>query len=163
MKYLFVLLVFAFNNCQSQENKRELIYTIEKNIVESIDENNFAISSENDDIVALLKSSLGAERVFQLIEGFTLPNICIEKQANGRGELIDRGQKKVLGIKYTPDFTGYDYICECKGRANEAFPLRWKLFKRWCVKNKDTRPLYKPQNQKDIAIMIKLILDGRKQ
>jgi len=37
------------------------------------------------------------------------------------------------------------------------------LFKRWCVKNKDTRPLYKPQNQKDIAIMIKLILDGRKQ
>lgn len=101
--------------------------------------------------------------VFQLIEGFTLPNICIEKQANGKGELIDRGQKKVLGIKYTPDFTGYDYICECKGRANEAFPLRWKLFKRWCVKNKDTRPLYKPQNQKDIAIMIKLILDGRKQ
>lgn len=33
-----------------------------------IDENNFAISSENDDIVALLKSSLGAERVIQLIE-----------------------------------------------------------------------------------------------
>jgi hypothetical protein len=36
------------------------------------------------------------------------------------------------------------------------------LFKRWCVKNEDTRPLYKPQNQKDIAIMIKIILDGRK-
>ena len=72
-------------------------------------------------------------------------------------------KKKVLGIKYTPDFTGKDYICECKGRANEAFPRRWKLFKRWCVKNGDTRPLYKPQNQKDIAIMIKLILDGRKQ
>ena len=33
-----------------------------------IDENNFAISSENDDIVALLKSSLDAERVIQLIE-----------------------------------------------------------------------------------------------
>lgn len=33
-----------------------------------IDENNFAISSENDDIVALLKSSLGAEKVIQLIE-----------------------------------------------------------------------------------------------
>ncbi len=33
-----------------------------------IDENNFAISSENDDIVALLKSSLGADRVIQLIE-----------------------------------------------------------------------------------------------
>jgi len=33
-----------------------------------IDENNFAISSENDDIVALLKGSLDAERVIQLIE-----------------------------------------------------------------------------------------------
>lgn len=33
-----------------------------------IDENNFAISSENDDIVALLKKSLGAEKVIQLIE-----------------------------------------------------------------------------------------------
>ncbi|MEN8191264.1 MAG: [LysW]-aminoadipate kinase [Bacteroidota bacterium] len=33
-----------------------------------IDENNFAISSENDDIVALLKNSLEVERVIQLIE-----------------------------------------------------------------------------------------------
>jgi acetylglutamate/LysW-gamma-L-alpha-aminoadipate kinase len=33
-----------------------------------IDENNFAISSENDDIVALLKSSLEADRIIQLIE-----------------------------------------------------------------------------------------------
>jgi len=33
-----------------------------------IDENNFAISSENDDIVALLKESLEADKVIQLIE-----------------------------------------------------------------------------------------------
>ena len=33
-----------------------------------IDENNFAINSENDDIVALLKESLNAEKVIQLIE-----------------------------------------------------------------------------------------------
>jgi hypothetical protein len=126
----------------------------------------FRSGLEKNTYIALKEAGLFElyeEEVFQLIEGFTLPNICIEKQANGKGELIDRGQKKVLGIKYTPDFTGKDYIIECKGRANESFPLRWKLFKRWCVKNKDTRPLYKPQNQKDIAIMIKLILDGRKQ
>jgi hypothetical protein len=132
----------------------------------SMDGIQFRSGLEKNTYIALKEAGLFElyeVEVFQLIEGFTLPNICIEKQANGKGELIDRGQKKVLGIKYTPDFTGYDYICECKGRANEAFPLRWKLFKRWCVKNKDTRPLYKPQNQKDIAIMIKLILDGRKQ
>ncbi len=132
----------------------------------SMDGIQFRSGLEKNTYIALKEAGLFElyeVEVFQLIEGFTLPNICIEKQANGKGELIDRGQKKVLGIKYTPDFTGYDYICECKGRANEAFPLRWKLFKRWCVKNKDPRPLYKPQNQKDIAIMIKLILDGRKQ
>ena len=132
----------------------------------SMDGIQFRSGLEKNTYIALKEAGLFElyeVEVFQLIESFTLPNICIEKQANGKGELIDRGQKKVLGIKYTPDFTGKDYICECKGRANEAFPLRWKLFKRWCVNNKDTRPLYKPQNQKDIAIMIKLILDGRKQ
>jgi len=131
----------------------------------SMDGIQFRSGLEKNTYIALKEAGLFElyeEEVFQLIEGFILPNICIEKQANGKGELIDRGQKKVLGIKYTPDFTGKDYIIECKGRANESFPLRWKLFKRWCVKNKDTRPLYKPQNQKDIAIMIKLILDARK-
>ena len=38
--------------------------------------------------------------------------------------------KKYLTIKYTPDFIGKDFIIETKGRANESFPLRWKLFKR---------------------------------
>ena len=131
----------------------------------SMDGIDFRSGLEKNTYIALKEAGLYElyeEEVFQLIEGFTLPNICIEKQANGKGELIDRGQKKVLGIKYTPDFTGKDYIIECKGRANESFPHRWKLFKRWCVKNEDTRPLYKPQNQKDIAIMIKIILDGRK-
>jgi hypothetical protein len=131
----------------------------------SMDGIQFRSGLEKNTYIALKEAGLFElyeEEVFQLIEGFTLPNICIEKQANGKGELIDRGQKKVLGIKYTPDFTGKDYIIECKGRANESFPLRWKLFKRWCVKNEDLRPLYKPQNQKDIAIMIKLILDARK-
>ena len=131
----------------------------------SMDGIQFRSGLEKNTYIALKEAGLFElyeEEVFQLIEGFTLPNICIEKQANGKGELIDRGQKKVLGIKYTPDFTGKDYIIECKGRANESFPLRWKLFKRWCVKNGDTRALYKPQNQKDIAIMIKLILDARK-
>jgi hypothetical protein len=131
----------------------------------SMDGIQFRSGLEKNTYIALKEAGLFElyeEEVFQLIEGFTLPNICIEKQANGKGELIDRGQKKVLGIKYTPDFTGKDYIIECKGRANESFPLRWKLFKRWCVKNGDARTLYKPQNQKDIAIMIKLILDARK-
>ena len=131
----------------------------------SYDGINFASGLERYTYMALKKNKLfeGYENeVFQLVEGFNFDNESFEKQANGKGEYTNRGQKKILGIKYTPDFIGKDYIIECKGRANESFPLRWKLFKRWCVKNEDTRPLYKPQNQKDIAIMIKIILDGRK-
>ena len=99
---------------------------------------------------------------YTLLEGFDLEGICFEKQANGKGEYKDRGCKKILPIKYKPDFVGRDFVIECKGRANEQFPLRWKLFKRWCVINDETRALYKPQNQKDVAIMIKMILDARK-
>jgi|TARA_R100000935_G_C2782386_1_gene142276 hypothetical protein len=99
--------------------------------------------------------------VFQLIEGFALPNISIEKTGSGKGEYKNRGSKKVLGVKYTPDFTGVDYIIETKGRANESFPIRYKLFKRWLVKNKDPRSLYKPQNQKDIEETIRLIIKNR--
>ena len=99
---------------------------------------------------------------FQLINSFQFDNVSIEKQSNGKGEFHNRGEKRIIGIKYTPDFTSYDYICECKGRANESFPLRYKLFKRWLGLNNDNRVLYKPQNQKDVAIMVKDISDRRK-
>ena len=83
--------------------------------------------------------------------------------ANGKGEYTNRGQKKILGIKYTPDFIGKDYIIECKGRANESFPLRWKLFKLWLTKNKIGKTLYKPQNQKEVDLTMILIKERRKK
>ena len=46
--------------------------------------------------------------------------------------------KEYLTIKYTPDFIGKDFIIETKGRANESFPMRWKLFKRLIVNNFQT-------------------------
>ena len=54
-----------------------------------------------------------------------------------------------LPIKYTPDFIGDDFIIETKGRANESFPMRWKLFKRLSNEQFPTVTLYKPQNQKE--------------
>lgn len=131
----------------------------------SYDGHNFASGLERYMYIALKKAKIRAKyegETFVLMNGFHFENESYEKQANGKGEFINRGSKRILPIKYTPDFIGEDFIIECKGRANESFPLRWKLFKRWCVKNGDTRTLYKPQNQKDIAIMIKLILDARK-
>ena len=101
--------------------------------------------------------------VFQLVESFNFRNKTYEKQANGKGDYINRGEKKILGIKYTPDFVGKDFIIECKGRANESFPIRWKLFKLWLTKNKIGKTLYKPQNQKEVDLTMILIKEKRKR
>ena len=133
-----------------------------KNVYDGI---KFASGLERYCYIALKKHKVfgGYENeAFQLIEAFEIPNESYERQSNGKGELINRGQKKVLGIKYTPDFTDYDYIIECKGRANESFPLRYKLFKRWLTKNKDGRTLYKPQNQKEVDKVVEMILEKRR-
>ena len=70
----------------------------------------------------------------------------------------DLADQKVLNLKYTPDFVGKNFIIETKGRANDSFPLRWKMFKKWMVDNGDNRTLYKPQNQKECDKTIELIL-----
>lgn len=126
---------------------------------------NFASGLERYTYMALKKEKLFEYyegEVFQLIESFDFQNESYEKQANGKGDYTNRGSKKVLGIKYTPDFTGKDYIIECKGRANESFPLRWKLFKLWLTKNNIGKTLYKPQNQKEVDLTIQMIKNNRK-
>jgi len=132
----------------------------------SYDGINFASGLERYTYMALKKNKLfeGYENeVFQLVEGFDFNNESFEKQANGKGDYTNRGQKKILGIKYTPDFIGKDYIIECKGRANESFPLRWKLFKLWLTKNKIGKTLYKPQNQKEVERTMILIKEKRRR
>jgi len=132
----------------------------------SYDGINFASGLERYTYMALKKNKLfeGYENeVFQLVEGFSFDNESFEKQANGKGEYTNRGQKKILGIKYTPDFIGKDYIIECKGRANESFPLRWKLFKLWLTKNNIGKTLYKPQNQKEVDLTMVLIKERRRK
>jgi len=125
----------------------------------------FASGLERYTYMALKKEKLfeGYENEsYQLVESFHFQNESFEKQSNGKGEYINRGNKKILGIKYTPDFVGKDYIIECKGRANESFPLRWKLFKLWLTKNNIGKTLYKPQNQKEVDQTILLIKNSRK-
>ena len=132
----------------------------------SYDGISFASGLERYTYIALKKNKLyeGYEsETFQIVESFQFTNISYEKQANSKGEYINRGSKKILGIKYTPDFIGKDYIIECKGRPNESFPLRWKLFKLWLTKNNIGKILYKPQNQKEVDRTIALIKEHRKR
>jgi len=99
---------------------------------------------------------------FELLPSFNFNNDCYERQSNGKGDFINRGNKKVLNIKYTPDFIGDDFIIETKGRANESFPLRWKMFKYLMHLMNEKRTLYKPQNQDECLKTVKLILERRK-
>jgi len=100
----------------------------------------------------------------QVMQGFDFPFKCFERQSNGKGDMVDRGNKKVLGISYTPDFVGEDFIIETKGYANETFPLRWKMFKKWLTENghdPEKFVIYKPQKVKECEEVVKLIKQYR--
>ena len=102
-------------------------------------------------------------KTYVIQEGFEFKNESYERQSNGKGEMVNRGQKKILNIKYTPDFVSDSFIIECKGRANESFPIRWKMFKKFVKENLKHVTLYKPQNQKECDEVIKLITKKSKK
>ena len=99
---------------------------------------------------------------YEIFAGFEFNADAYERCANGKGDYKNRGQKKILNISYTPDFIGKGFIIECKGRANESFPLRWKMFKKYVIKHLPNVTLYKPQNQKECDETIRLILANQK-
>ena len=120
----------------------------------------FASGLEKYMYLALKEAKIEARyegETYVLQDSFEFKNKSYERQANGKGEMVNRGQKKILNIKYTPDFVSDSFIIECKGRANESFPLRWKMFKKYVNKNLKHVTLYKPQNQKECDEVIKLI------
>ena len=126
---------------------------------------NFASGLERYMYMALKNAKIKSKyegETFVLLAGFHFDNEVYERCANGKGDYKNRGCKRILPIKYTPDFIGDDFIIECKGRANESFPLRWKLFKKHLVDNKLYPRLYKPQNQKECDETVRLILSYRK-
>jgi hypothetical protein len=130
----------------------------------SFDGIDFASGLEKYMYMALKKAKIRSKyegETFVLLNGFHFENEAYEKQANGKGDYINRGNKRILPIKYTPDFIGDDFIIETKGRANESFPMRWKLFKKLVSEQFPNITLYKPQNQKDCDRTVELILEKR--
>ena len=125
----------------------------------------FASGLEKNMYIALKEAKIEAKYegwTFTLQEGFMFDVKSYERQSNGKGDLVNRGCKKILPIKYTPDFVSHDFIIETKGRANESFPMRWKMFKRYVNHKMSHVTLYKPQNQKECDKVIELILLKRK-
>ena len=131
----------------------------------TIDGITFASGLEKYMYLALKEAKIEARyegETYVLQDSFVFKNKSYEKQSNGKGEFKNRGEKKILNIKYTPDFVSDSFIIECKGRANESFPIRWKMFKNYVKEHMKHVILYKPQNQKDCDEVIKLILNKTK-
>jgi len=130
----------------------------------SFDGITFASGLEKYMYMALKKAKIPAlyeGATFELQEGFMFDVDSYERQGNGKGDMVNRGQKKILNIKYTPDFVSDSFIIECKGRANESFPLRWKMFKKHVKETLPHVTLYKPQNKKECDLVIGLIIKNK--
>ena len=128
----------------------------------TVDGIQFASGLEKYMYLALKEAKIEAHyegETYVLQDSFVFENKSYEKQSNGKGEFKNRGEKKILNIKYTPDFVNPSFIIECKGRANESFPIRWKMFKKHVKEHLKHVTLYKPQNQKDCDEVIRLILN----
>ena len=126
----------------------------------------FSSGLEKNMYTMLKKAKLKFEyegETFTLFEGFNFMTECYERQSNGKGEYKNRGGNRLLPIKYTPDFIGDTFIIETKGRANESFPLRWKMFKKYVSINMPNVVLYKPQNIKECEETIRLILEKQRK
>ena len=126
----------------------------------TVDGIQFASGLEKYMYLALKEAKIDARyegETYVLQDSFVFNNKSYEKQSNGKGDFKNRGEKKILNIKYTPDFVSPSFIIECKGRANESFPIRWKMFKKYVKHNMKHVTLYKPQNQKECDQVIELI------
>ena len=122
----------------------------------------FASGLEKYMYIALKEAGIKAEyegKTYTVQEGFMFNNESYERQSNGKGDIVNRGNKNILPIKYTPDFISDSFIIECKGRANESFPIRWKMFKKHVNIHLPCVTLYKPQNQKECDKIVELILN----
>jgi len=131
----------------------------------SYDGIDFASGLEKHMYISLKDAGIKAKyegETFVLLNGFHFENEVYERQSNGKGDYKNRGCKRILPIKYTPDFIGEDFIIETKGRANESFPMRWKLFKKLIVSQFPGITLYKPQNQAECQETVRIILEKRK-
>ena len=106
---------------------------------------------------AKIKATYEVE-TFVLLYWFHFENECWERQSNSKGDFKNRGEKRILPIKYTPDFIGKDFIIETKGRPNESFPMRWKLFKKLVMQQFPNYTLFKPQNQKECDKVIEILI-----
>lgn len=82
---------------------------------------------------------------------------CWEKPKGGK-QMKDN--RTVRAITYTPDFVGEkeEWIIETKGWENDAFPLKWKMFKQLMMERESPPILFKPKTQKECNQVVDTLL-----
>lgn len=99
---------------------------------------------------------------FEILESFIFNNNSYELVKRKNYKKFEQTKSNIKGMTYTPDFIGFYpdgtlFVIETKGNPNEAFPLRWKLFKYYLIKNNIKCELFMPRNQKHIDEVITII------
>jgi len=107
---------------------------------------------------------------YVLVNKFNYPGTYLKMTAKGK-DLVDRTDRAVLPIKYTPDFIGPSegWIIETKGYtpSHHDFPMRWKLFLKYLMDSGEPVPalfICKNKHQVEQAIVkIKELGYGKKR
>lgn len=98
------------------------------------------------------------EKKFTLFEGFK-PKIPFYTK-NSKGE-FKKDSTKIRDITYTPDFTfsykGYFIIVEAKGKANDTYPIKRKLFRREVEKHYTNVIFFEVYSKKNVLDAIEII------
>lgn len=98
---------------------------------------------------------------YELMPSFKFENESYELYKKKGERYFGPQRQTIRAITYTPDFVGihngHPFVIETKGNPNDAFPLRWKLFKRYLYETNNRSVLYMPRNQKQIEEVVELI------
>lgn len=98
---------------------------------------------------------------FEILPGFVYEGMYMKSSPKMK-DLVNKGNKKVLAITYTPDFISHThkFIIETKGYvpSQHTFPLRWKLFMHYMQSvGKGDYKLFLPKNRAQVDLTIKTI------
>lgn len=94
---------------------------------------------------------------FELIPSFEFTNDSYELFKKKKERYFGPQRHHIRATTYTPDFVGKGWVIETKGNPNDAFPIKWKMFKKYLLDNKKDIDLYMPRNQKQVDEVIEII------
>ena len=97
------------------------------------------------------------ENIFILQEKFEFTGKIYEPHKIGNQKDFIEVSNNIRTITYKPDFVNKDlkFIIEVKGYANDAFPIKWKMFKK-IIKN-EGYTLFLPSTQKQVKDTVRII------